>query len=213
MRIKQFCFNPIGENTYLLWDENTLDAAIVDCGAQSTEERQSLDEEIRSDRLILRMAIQTHGHFDHIFGLPHIYKKYGLHPMMHRDDAELYISMPEFTRRFGLIMNEPLPIVEHYLNHNETLTLGTQEIHVIHTPGHTKGGVCFYVPSEDMLISGDTIFREGVGRTDLPGGSYSEEIESIRERLFTLPEQTIVYPGHGPSTSIAWEKTHNPCAY
>lgn len=212
MKYQSFTFNPVQENTYLLWDEQTLEAAIVDTGAWDRQEEQSLAGSIEALGLKLKYALQTHAHFDHTFGLPFVHRTYGLKPVFHKDEADVYRQMPSMAARFGLNMGGGMPAIGQLLSDGDELLLGTTAVRLIHTPGHTPGSSVFYIPDAGLLFSGDTLFRESIGRTDLPGGSYEDELNSIKNKLFCLPDDTKVLTGHGPSTTIGWEKQNNPYA-
>ena len=210
MKYQSFTFNPIQENTYLLWDEGTLEAAIIDSGTWNRQEEQMLEGSIAAHGLKMKYVLQTHAHFDHTFGLPFIYRTYGLKPIFHVDDAETYRDMPKLGVRFGLTISG-MPPIGQLLNDGAELTLGTTIIRLIHTPGHTPGSAAFYVPADGLVFCGDTLFRQSIGRTDLPGGNYETELNSIHDKLFALPDDTVVLSGHGPATTIGWEKKHNYC--
>ncbi|MBQ8864820.1 MAG: MBL fold metallo-hydrolase [Bacteroidaceae bacterium] len=212
MKYQSFTFNPVQENTYLLWDEQTLEAAIVDTGAWDRQEEQSLAGSIEALGLKLKYVLQTHAHFDHTFGLPFVHRTYGLKPILHKDEADVYRQMPSMAARFGLNMGGGMPAIGQLLSDGDELLLGTTAVRLIHTPGHTPGSSVFYIPDAGLLFSGDTLFRESIGRTDLPGGSYEDELDSIKNKLFCLPDDTVVLTGHGPSTTIGWEKQNNPYA-
>jgi glyoxylase-like metal-dependent hydrolase (beta-lactamase superfamily II) len=210
MKYQSFTFNPIQENTYLIWDEETLEAAIIDTGTWNRQEEQMLEGSIAAHGLKMKYALQTHAHFDHSFGLPFIFRTYGLKPIFHVDEAETYRDMPKLGVRFGLTISG-MPPIGQLLNDGAKLSLGATVIHLIHTPGHTPGSSALYVPDAGLLFSGDTLFQGSIGRTDLPGGNYEKELDSIHEKLFTLPDETTVLSGHGPATTIGWEKKHNYC--
>jgi glyoxylase-like metal-dependent hydrolase (beta-lactamase superfamily II) len=212
MKYQSFTFNPVQENTYLLWDEQTLEAAIVDTGAWDRQEEQSLAGSIEALGLKLKYALQTHAHFDHTFGLPFVHRTYGLKPVFHKDEVDIYRQMPSMAARFGLNMGGGMPPIGQLLSAGAELFLGTTAVRLIHTPGHTPGSAAFYIPEAGLLFSGDTLFQQSIGRTDLPGGSYEDELDSIKNKLFCLPDDTRVLPGHGPSTTIGWEKQNNPYA-
>lgn len=212
MKYQSFTFNPVQENTYLLWDEQTLEAAIVDTGAWDRQEEQSLAGSIEALGLKLKYALQTHAHFDHTFGLPFVHRTYGLKPVFHKDEVDIYRQMPSMAARFGLNMGGGMPPIGQLLSDGDELLLGITVIRLIHTPGHTPGSSAFYIPEAGLLFSGDTLFLQSIGRTDLPGGSYEDELDSIKNKLFCLPDDTKVLPGHGPSTTIGWEKQNNPYA-
>ncbi len=213
MKYISFTFNPIQENCYLLWDEQTLEAAIVDCGAWNRQEEQSLSGCIEAHGLKMKYALQTHAHFDHTFGLPFLHRTYGLKPIFHVDEAETYKQMPGMAAQFGLNIGGGMPVVEQFLYDNDTIMLGQTAIRLIHTPGHTPGSASFYIPDAQLLLSGDTLFQQSIGRTDLPGGDFEAEMDSIRNKLFRLPPDVTVLCGHGPSTTIGWEQQHNYAAY
>jgi len=209
MKYQTYTFNPVQENTYLLWDETTLEAAIVDAGTWNRQEEQLLEGSIAAHGLKLKSALQTHAHFDHTYGLPFVYRTYGVKPIFHVDDEETYRQMPGMAAQFGLIIAGPMPSIERLLNDGAELSLGSTTIRLIHTPGHTTGSASFYIPDEKLLFSGDTLFQGSIGRTDLPGGNMRTELDSIKNKLFRLPDDTVVLPGHGPATTIGYEKQHN----
>ena len=204
---KRFTFNPIEENTYVLWDSKSRDAAIIDCGAINPYEYGQLEHFIQEEKLHPTLSLLTHMHFDHIFGLGWLNKKYGLRPICHELEQNNYDMQEKMALEvFG--MNIPLerPGVLRYVKDGDELTLGNHKLKVIHTPGHTTGSVCYLADS--LLFCGDTLFAGSCGRTDLPGGSMQQEVNSIREKLLTLPDDIRVLPGHGPETSIAREKRY-----
>lgn len=208
MKIKAFETNIIGENCYVVSDDKY--GCIIDCGAFNESTWNQIKQYIETEKIELIYALQTHAHFDHVYGLGFVKRDYGIAPMMHSMELSVYNNVPVMANGFGLPQPTlPLPAVEKYFNDGDTISLGELKIEVIHTPGHTPGGVCFYIESEGVLFSGDTLFQGSIGRTDFPGGSQRMEIESIRERLFTLPDSTTVYPGHGIKTTIKYEKQYN----
>ena len=210
MNCKLFTVNPIQENCYVIWDETTHDGAIIDCGAWKDAERQDIAAYIDKEKINLRYALQTHCHFDHIWGTGFIHDKYGLKPKCHPLDVETYSLAPEMVQRWFRMPLENMPELDATLSESTTLPLAGTEIQVLHTPGHTPGGVCFYLPEARLVFSGDTLFRMGMGRTDLAGGSWQDEIKSITTKLLTLPPDTRVLPGHGPETTIGEEMDQNP---
>ena len=210
MLTKAFTFNPVGENTYLIWDEESREAAIIDAGMSNNRENTIISEFITKENLQLKYALQTHMHFDHIWGLAYIQETYGLKPLCHAAEESIYRDVPEMTSMFRLSMNWNLPVVERYINEGDTFQVGNTTIKVLHTPGHTPGGLSYYIESAHTLFTGDTLFKGSVGRTDLPGGNLSEEMDSIKNKIITLPSDTIVYSGHGPESSIGWELENNP---
>jgi glyoxylase-like metal-dependent hydrolase (beta-lactamase superfamily II) len=210
MLTKAFTFNPVGENTYLIWDEESREAAIIDAGMSNNRENSIISEFITQEKLQLKYALQTHMHFDHIWGLSYILETYGIKPLCHAAEESIYRDVPEMTSMFRLSMNWNLPVVERYINEGDTFQLGNTTIKVLHTPGHTPGGLSYYIPSANIIFTGDTLFQGSIGRTDLPGGNLSEEIDSIKNKIITLPSETIIYSGHGPESNIGWELKNNP---
>ena len=209
MKYQTFTFNPVQENTYLLWDEETLEAAIVDAGTWNRQEEQMLEGSIAAHGLKMKYALQTHAHFDHTFGLPFVYRTYGLRPIFHVDEEKTYKQMPGMAAQFGMTIGGGMPPIERLLNDGAELRLGETAIRLIHTPGHTPGSASLYIPDAKLLLSGDTLFCQGIGRTDLPGGNFEAELDSIKNKLFHLPDDTTVLSGHGPATTIGWEKRNN----
>lgn len=209
MKYISFTFNPIQENTYLLWDEQTLEAAIVDAGTWNRQEEQLLEGSIKAHGLKMKYALQTHAHFDHTFGLPFTHRTYGLKPVFHVDEAETYRQMPGMAAQFGLNIGGGMPPIGQLLNDGDVLHLGETAIRLIHTPGHTPGSASFYIADAQLLLCSDTLFQGSIGRTDLPGGDFEAEIDSIKNKLFSLPEETTVLCGHGPNTTIGQERQHN----
>ena len=210
MKIKQIQNNPFQENTYVVWDEATMEAAIIDCGALFPQEEERIDTFVSDNNLKVKYILNTHLHLDHCFGNAWAAERYGILPMAHKDDETLLARMGEQARMFGLPFEVRTEKLGGYLKDGDVLMLGEHEIKVIHTPGHSRGGLCFYISSAGWLISGDSLFEGSIGRTDLEGGSYATLIKSITECLMTLPNETVVYPGHGPYTTIGNEKNNNP---
>lgn len=210
MKIKQIPNNPFQENTYVVWDEATMEAAIVDCGALFPQEEERIDVFVNDNQLKIKYILNTHLHLDHCFGNAWAAERYGVLPMAHEDDETLLARMGEQARMFGLPFEVRTEKLGGYLGDGDVLKLGDNEIRVIHTPGHSRGGLCFYMPAAGWLVSGDSLFEGSIGRTDLEGGSYATLIKSITERLLILPEETVVYPGHGAYTTIGEEKKSNP---
>ncbi len=200
MIIKTFIEPPIENNNYLIIDEESKEAALVDCSAYD----ENILIELKKQGVKLKYILLTHGHFDHIGGLNDLAKD--IEVLMHSGDKEWIEQVNDYLPMIGMPSME-VPKIDRYIEDNEIIKVGNLEIKVIHTPGHTQGGVCFYI--DGNLFSGDTIFRESVGRCDLPGGNFSQIVESIENKIFTLPEDTVIYPGHGKTTTVSWEKEHN----
>ena len=210
MKIKQIQNNPFQENTYIIYDSASREAAIIDCGALFPQEEEAIQEFVADNDLTIKYLLNTHLHLDHCFGNAWAAGRYGVLPMAHEDDETLLARMGEQARMFGLPFEVRTEKLGGYLKDRDVLMLGENRIEVIHTPGHSRGGLCFYIPSAGWLVSGDSLFEGSISRTDLEGGSYATLIKSITERLMTLPEGTIVYPGHGSYTTIGDEKKCNP---
>lgn len=210
IEIKTFTVNMIEENCYVVSDP-TGEAVIIDCGALTPEEQDEICSYIRTKSLTPKHLICTHAHFDHIFGVDFIHRTYGLRPEMHAADMPLYAQAAQQTRAIlGQESSWSLPPVGTKLAGGDTVTFGTHRLAVIETPGHTPGGVCFHCAEEGVLFSGDSLFQCSIGRTDLPGGDGKALVDSLRSRILTLPEETTVWPGHGPATHIGYERKYNP---
>ena len=210
MRIKKFEFNMFPVNTYVLWDEETKEAVIIDPGCFYEEERQKLKNYISDHELTVKHLLNTHLHLDHIFGNPFVKQEYGVGPSANKADEFWLEEAPKQSRLFGFELKEqPIPI-DTYLYDGDVVTFGNNQLDVIHVPGHSPGSLVYYNKKENCMFSGDVLFQGSIGRADLTGGNFDELIEHICSRLFTLPNQTIVYSGHGPSTTIGNEKKNNP---
>lgn len=205
MKIHTFTFNPLQENTYLIWDETTLEAAVIDPGMSEKTEKTLFSVFLKKNNLKLVLCLQTHCHFDHILGVEYIYKTYGIQTRFSMRELNVYQAMPSWANMYNIKLNEPLPPQGAYLCEGEVLRLGETDIQVISTCGHTPGGVSFYVPSQQIVFTGDTLFKGSMGRTDL-GGNMRDLQRSILHNLLTLPANTRVYPGHGPTTTISDER-------
>lgn len=210
MLTKAFIFNPVGENTYVIWDEKTREAAIIDAGMSNNRENTAVSELVAKENLQLKYALQTHMHFDHVWGLSFIQETYGIKPLCHKADESIYRDAPEMTSMFRLSMNWNLPAIERFIDEGEVLYLGETAIKVLHTPGHTPGGLSFYIESAKTVFTGDTLFQGSIGRTDLPGGNFPEEMNSIQTKIITLPADTLICSGHGPQSTVGWELRNNP---
>ena len=198
MIVKIFREPPIDNNNYLIIDEKTKEAALVDCSSVDTE----IAKTIKDIGAELKYILLTHGHFDHVAGIRPTNAKI----VMHNADLNELKKANQYLPMFG-IPDITIPNVDIYINDGDIIKLGETEIKVIHTPGHTPGGVCYY--ADGKLFSGDTIFRESVGRCDLEGGDFDQIVESIENKIFTLPDDTEIYPGHGKTTDVKWEREHN----
>lgn len=208
LQIAVFTFSPIQENTYVLYNEQR-EALIIDPGAYFEEEREELDVFITGKGLEVKQLILTHGHLDHVFGVKHVAEKYDLTPWIH----PLEQPVLAFASTSALMYNMPFDMYQgtwNELNAVDKIELGTDQLTVLFTPGHSPGSVSFYCAAQAFVIGGDVLFQRSIGRTDLPGGSFDVLANSIREQLFVLPDDTTVYSGHGSVTTIGEEKKYNP---
>ena len=206
--IKTFVFNAFMVNTYLLYDE-TREAIIVDAACADEYEEDKLADFIESQGLKLVRNITTHNHVDHILGNAFIESKYHIRPEYHEASGPFLFTAKGVAATFGQELTG-IPEAERFLVDDEMIRWGASELKVIYTPGHADGSVCLYNKVQEFILTGDVLFAESIGRTDLPSGNFDLLIESIREKLLVLPDSTIVYPGHGPETSIGHEKQYNP---
>lgn len=195
----------LGCNCSVFGDETTREAIVVDPGDEIDEIEGILDRH----GLMLKAIVITHAHIDHIGGAARLKQKRGAPVYMNGNDQPLYDHLDMQAAWLGMETPERTEI-DTPARDGDRLTLGETEFHIIHTPGHTQGSLCLWIPSEMKLVAGDTLFRESVGRTDLPGGDSRAIVRSIREKLFALPDHTVVIPGHGGATTVAHEKEFNP---
>lgn len=207
MKIACLTFNPIQENTYVVWDD-TKECAVIDAGNSTPKEDAALDGFLAEHGLKPVLAVNTHGHFDHVLGVEHLRKTYGIPFALSGKDAFMLDTDAVGSTVYGVKINA-MPTIDIDLDKVEEVKFGHTVLRVIRTPGHTPGSVSFYCKSEGFLFTGDTLFRGSVGRTDLDGGSMFQLINSLRE-LAQLPDETEVLPGHGEPTTIGYELAHNP---
>ena len=195
----------LGVNCFILGCEETKEGIVVDPGADADRVMAA----VKKSGLTIKYVINTHGHFDHVGGNRRLLEATGAKLLIHEADVYFLSRAAEVAAAYGLTTeNSPKP--DGLLEDGMVVTFGSHQLKVLHTPGHTPGGCCLYLERERKVITGDTLFADGVGRTDFPGSSHESLIEGIRNKLFTLPEPTLVYPGHGPSSTIGHEKLNNP---
>jgi glyoxylase-like metal-dependent hydrolase (beta-lactamase superfamily II) len=195
-------------NTYLLYDE-TKEAAIIDCGAYTEKEQKSLQEYITVKGLKLKYLLNTHLHFDHVLGNRFIYENYGLKPQYHEKDDRMP-SLKIQAGSFGIVIDYEQVSAEHFISDNDDIHFGNTILKAFLTPGHSPGSLSFYCEKDHCVFTGDALFRYDIGRTDLWEGDEDTLINAIRNRLLTLPNDTIIYPGHGITSTVIEEKQHNP---
>ncbi len=208
MHLKKFVFNPFQENTYLIWDEEK-NCAIIDPGCSDEYERNELVEFIEQNELKPVKLLNTHCHVDHVLGNKYLAEKYHLKLEMHQGDVPVLNAVPNYGASYGFVTGEMVE-PEVFLEHGDVVKVGSIELSVIHTPGHSPGGICFYHAPTKQIIVGDALFYGSIGRTDLPGGNHAQLITAIKNELLTLPEDVQVHSGHGPATNIGFEKARNP---
>lgn len=202
--------NPFGENMYILWDETSHDAVVVDPGMMREEERKMVTDFIKGQELNVIHVLLTHLHVDHVTGARWLADETGADVCGSAQDAQLGLELPNQLAYFHLNVECEELTLDRDLQDGDTIQLGEETIQVLHVPGHSPGGLAFYLPQSGLLISGDTIFNGSVGRTDLMGGDMAQLINSIREKILPLPDETVIASGHGPTTTIADEKRCNP---
>ena len=209
IKIERFVCNMLQENCYVVSDDSK-ECVIIDCGAWYEEERKAVKDYILRNDLTPTHLLCTHGHVDHNFGIDTIHEAFGLFPEIHEKDADFMVHLPDQAVQFiGFRLSNTYPSVGSYLSDGDEIALGTHTLKVIHTPGHSRGSVCFHIANEHMLFTGDTLFCRSIGRTDLEGGSMMQIIQSLR-LLAQLPDETIILPGHGPQSTMGDELRLNP---
>ena len=198
MIVKIFREPPIDNNNYLVIDDKSKEALLVDCSAVDDNIRKSIEEAGAK----LKYILLTHGHFDHVAGIRPTEAKI----VMNENDLKILNQTNNYLPMFGM-PEITIPKIDIFVKDGDILKLGDIDIKVLTTPGHTQGGVCYLI--QDSLFTGDTIFREAVGRCDLEGGDFNQLVKNIQEKIFTLPEDIVIYPGHGKTSTVGWEKNHN----
>ncbi len=206
--VKHFQFNPIQENTYLLYNEFN-ECAIIDPGCYYDHEKDELSKFIADNNLLPVLLLNTHCHLDHVFGNAFVAAEYNLIPHIHRAEEKLL----EYAPTSGLMYQ--LPFINYqgklnFIDEDSRVNIGREELEVLFTPGHSPGSVSFYSKANGFVISGDVLFQRSIGRTDLPGGNHEQLITSIQTKLYSLPNNTLIYSGHGGQTTIGDEKQYNP---
>jgi glyoxylase-like metal-dependent hydrolase (beta-lactamase superfamily II) len=206
--VQSFTANPYQENGYVLFDESK-ECIIIDPGAYTSQEQNELSRFIERQKLTPVKLLNTHCHIDHVLGNAFVHSLYGLLPEFHRFELEVLHAIPGYAPQMG-IRYELSPLPEIFLSESGKIAFGQSELELIFAPGHSPGHLCFHSPVDNFLIGGDVLFYQSIGRTDLPGGNHQQLLDNIKHKLFNLPNDCVVYPGHGPSTQIGFEKAHNP---
>ena len=211
IHIDTLTFNPLQENTYVVYDDNG-DCMIVDPGCYETYEQQELKDHISKKNLNVKLLVNTHGHVDHVLGNYFVKETYKVPFHIFHLDLPTLQSVNAYATNYGFNRYNPAQ-PDHLLKEGDVVSVGTMNFEIWFVPGHAPGHIAFINKEAKVCISGDVLFRNSIGRADLPGGNFNTLINSIQQKLFTLDPETIVYPGHGPVTTIKYEKLHNPyCA-
>lgn len=205
MIFESIIVGPLSVNCYVVACGQSREGIVVDPGGDADR----IIDLVEEHGLKIHTIINTHGHFDHLGGNGQTVAAFGARLLIHQADAAMLSRSAEIARKYGL-QGEKSPEADGYLVDGMNIFFGSCRAKVLHTPGHSQGGCCLYFEEERKIITGDTLFADSIGRTDLPGGSHEQLLESIRTKLFTLPDDVIVYPGHGPHTTIGHEKRFNP---
>lgn|SRR5574344_106536 len=203
MIIKVFVNGPLDANNYLLIDEETKEAVLIDCSTSNDK----FVEDIKSLGVKLKYILLTHGHFDHILGVDKFKKVFGVETYVSKSDIEQIQAAPQMMQFYGGIEPFDITTINHFVKEGNIFTIGKTEIKAIETPGHTQGGMSYL--ADGKIFSGDTLFQTSVGRTDLPGGDLRKIVHSVKDVLFAFPDETEVFPGHGDKTTIGYEKKFN----
>lgn len=209
MKLKSFTFNQFYENTFIVSD-STNDCIIVDPGCYSNDEKNILKKYIDNNNLNPVKLINTHCHIDHILGNKFVAKTWRLNLESHQNDIELLENSAEIARLYGFIDYEKSPSTTQFLNEGDIVEFGNSKLKILYTPGHAPGHISLYSKEEKFIISGDVLFNNSIGRTDLPGGDFNVLIESIKTKILCLDDDTVVYCGHGPATTVGYERVNNP---
>jgi len=209
MKIKLFVFNPFQENTYLVYS-NSGEAMIIDPGCSSPAEEERLLRFILDNKLTVSLVVNTHLHIDHVFGNSFLEKTFKIRALANKADEFWLDGLDGQARMFGISLRNGHPVLGGYINEGDRLFLGSDEFIVYEVPGHSPGSIVLYNASEGCVFAGDVLFENSIGRTDLAGGDFNTLISGIKKKLLVLPDETVVYSGHGPSTTIGHEKQFNP---
>ena len=208
LQLKSFTFNPFMENTYVLYDDS-LEAVVFDPGCYEKHEQNELVGFIEEENLKVKYVINTHCHIDHVLGNAFIKNRFKVPLYIHEKEHAVLNSVSAYAPNYGFGGYEASQ-PDFYISEVDKIQFGNTELEILYVPGHSPGHVVFYHQDTGICIAGDTLFQGSIGRTDLPGGDHQTLLNAIKKNLFSLPEETKVYPGHGPVTTIGFEKEHNP---
>lgn len=208
IQLKHFVFNELGVNSFVLHD-HTRECIIIDPGCNTPSQQQEMAGYVAANNLTPRAIVLTHGHFDHILGNKSMISLFKCDLVMHRDDLHQVQLIKQFAGIFGFDAEES-PAPDRFVAENDVILFGESVLKVLHVPGHSPGSICLYSENDKLLICGDVLFAGSIGRTDLPGGNHDLLLTGIRQKLMVLPGDTVVWPGHGPKTSIGYEHDTNP---
>lgn len=207
--VSKFVFNPFQVNNYIVWDSVSKEAVVIDPGCSNPSEENELARFIDENDINPKYMILTHAHIDHILGCKFVKEKYPVEFYMPEKDMPLFQNADRQAAAFGLTINQP-PMPDKYLNENLEIDFGNQKIQFLFTPGHSPGEYCLYFENEKICFTGDVLFKGSIGRTDLWGGNFDVLMKSIKHKILTLPNDTLLYPGHGGSTTVKDERGNNP---
>lgn len=211
IKIQSFTFNPFSENTYVLHD-NTMEAIVIDPGCYDKHEQEELKEYIDSQGLQVKLLLNTHGHIDHVLGNAFIKETFNVPLWIGSEDLSTLKSVETYATNYGFHKYQPAE-ADHFINEGDIINFGDSQLDVVFVPGHSSGHIAFYNTTQAFCIGGDVLFQGSIGRTDLPGGDFDTLIHSIHTKFFTMADNMVIHSGHGPATTIAHEKSHNPyCA-
>lgn len=210
MKISRFTMNPFGMNCYILWTGPGGDCIVIDPGMMTQSEKDMITSFIDGNNLTLRHVLLTHCHVDHACAAMWLADKYGLQVEAGEKEQIVALSLPLQAQRFGLKIDTTPLDIGHILAEGDVINFGDEEISVLETPGHSPGSLSFYCPSSSVIFTGDAVFQGSIGRTDLPGGSFTVLINSIKTKIMTLPSDTVIASGHGDTTTVADENIYNP---
>lgn len=210
MKISRFTMNPFGMNCYILWSVPGGECIVIDPGMMLDSEREMIKSFIDGNKLTLKHILLTHCHVDHACGASWLSKHYGVEIEAGAKEEIIAENLPLQIQRFGLKIDASPLVIDKILSEGDVITLAGEEIKVLETPGHSPGSLSFYIPDSSLILTGDVIFQSSIGRTDLPGGSFTQLINIIKTKILTLPDDTVIASGHGDTTTVADEKIYNP---